>query len=331
MENETLINKRKLVSIIIPVFQVENYLDKCIQSVVNQTYHNLEIILIDDGSVDHCPEICDNWRKKDTRIRVIHKKNGGLSDARNVGLHAARGYYIAFVDSDDWIDSRFIEYLYVAIQQTNADIAACDVLKVNDGEEPEPQNVKDTSFKLEIATSKEAINDILNDRRFRAVAWNKLYKSEILEGEQFEVGRLHEDEFFSYRLYDKAKSLVYIDIPLYNYRQRTGSIMASFSLKHLDALDAYLGRIKLLESRYPDLVRKDKVNFCIACINLYRKVSKDDKKSAKIRIQNCRKLIQFSIKEFFELTAKEKVYVIFSKKGTIGFARLFQKLREKNE
>lgn len=331
MENETLINKRKLVSIIIPVFQVENYLDKCIQSVVNQTYRNLEIILIDDGSADHCPEICDNWRKKDTRIRVIHKKNGGLSDARNVGLHAARGYYIAFVDSDDWIDSRFIEYLYVAIRQTNADIAACDVLKVNDGEEPEPQNVRDTSFKFEIATSKEAINDILNDRRFRAVAWNKLYKSEILEGEQFEVGRLHEDEFFSYRLYDKAKSLVYIDIPLYNYRQRIGSIMSSFSLKHLDVLDAYLGRIKLLESRYPDLVIKDKVNFCITCINLYRKVSKDDKKNAKICIQNCRKLIRFSIKEFFELTAKEKVYVIFSKKGTIGFARLFQKLREKNE
>lgn len=329
MENETLINEMKLVSVVVPVFQVENYLDKCIQSIVNQTYHNLEIILVDDGSTDHCPEICDNWGKKDTRIRVIHKKNGGLSDARNVGLHVARGNYMAFVDSDDWIDSRFIEYLYIAMQQTNADIAACDVLKVNDGFEP--RNIENKSFNLEIFTSKEAINDILHDRRFRAVAWNKLYKIEILEGEQFEVGRLHEDEFFSYRLYDKAKSLVYIDIPLYNYRQRIGSIMASFSLQHLDVLDAYLGRIKLLQSRYPDLVIKDKVNFCITCINLYRKVSKDDKKSAKIRIQNCRKLIRFSIKEFFELTAKEKVYVIFSKKGTIGFTRLFQKLREKNE
>lgn len=329
MENETLINKIKLVSVVVPVFQVENYLDKCIQSVVNQTYHDLEIILVDDGSTDHSPEICDIWEKKDARIRVIHKKNGGLSDARNVGLHAARGKFIAFVDSDDWIDSRFIEYLYVAIQKTNADIAACDVQKVNDGFEP--RNIVDISFRFEISTSKEAINDILNDRRFRAVVWNKLYKSEILKGEQFEVGRFHEDEFLTYRLYDKATSLVYIGTPLYYYRQRRGSIMDSFSLRHLDVLDAYLNRIGLLEKKYPDLAKKDKVNFCISCINLYSRISKADKKEARVKIQNCRKYLHFSRMEFWEYSWKEKYYVLMSKRGMIEFARLLRVLRNRNE
>lgn len=329
LENEELTNKMNLVSIIVPVFQVEKYLDKCIQSIVNQTYHELEIILVDDGSTDRCPEMCDIWKRKDARIRVIHKKNGGLSDARNVGVYSAQGNYIAFVDSDDWIDFRFIEYLYAAIQETNADIAACDVRKVED--ESGHQNIADIPFIAEISTPKEAINDILNDRRFRTVVWNKLYKREILKGEMFEVGRLHEDEFFSYRLYDKASSLAYIDLPLYNYRQRTGSIMTSFSLRHLDALDAYLGRIKLLERKYPDLAIKDKVNFCIACVNLYSKVSEEDKKKAEVWIQNCRNQIRFSREEFSRLTAKEKVYVIISKKRIIELTCAYQKLRKRNE
>ena len=301
-----------LVSIIIPVFRVEPYLDNCIESVVNQSYRNLEIILIDDGSPDRCSVMCDAWASKDNRIKVIHKQNGGLSDARNVGLQSAQGDYVAFIDSDDWVDLRFIEILYKAIVQTKAEISACDIRKVYGEYEGKITSIDAT--KVQLSIPRDAIQDILYDRRFRAVVWNKLYKREILNNEKFEIGRFHEDEFFSFRIFDKAKQLAYVDIPLYNYRQRHGSIMTSFSLQHLDMLDAYLSRIKLLEEKYSDLVSKDKLNFCIACVNLYCEIlmkNKEEKQKAKERIHSCRKQICFSKKELSVYSWKDKLYIIF--------------------
>ena len=119
-----------MISVIVPIYNVEKYVNKCVGSIVNQTYTNLEIILVDDGSPDRCPEICDEWAKKDSRIKVIHKKNGGLSDARNAGMKIASGDYIAFVDSDDWIAPEMYERLLMAIKNDNSDIAACAVKMV---------------------------------------------------------------------------------------------------------------------------------------------------------------------------------------------------------
>lgn len=307
------------ISIIIPVYKVELYLDKCISSIVNQTYTNLEIILVDDGSPDQCPQMCDAWAEKDARIRVIHKENGGLSDARNAGMAVATGEYIAFVDSDDWIDLHYTEYLYRAIQQAGADIAACDVREVYD--EDIIRTVYLEPIKCELATSEEAISDVLHNRRFRAVAWNKLYTRKILKDERFEMDRLHEDEFFSYRLYDKATRLVYVSLPLYNYRQRSGSIMASNSIRHLDMLDAYLERISLLKCKYPKLLMKDKLNFCIACLNLYTGISTDDhlqEIATQKQIKECRRKIRFTWKEFGKCTYKEKMYIVMSNSMVIG-------------
>lgn len=308
-----------LISVIVPVYQVENYLNQCIESIIEQTYTNLEIILIDDGSNDNCPQICDDWSIKDKRIKVIHKKNGGLSDARNVGLDIAKGKYIAFIDSDDWVDSRYIELLYNSLIKSEADISACSIQKVYDADSVDPYNLNP---KLQLVTPKEAIKDILYDRRFKTVAWNKLYSKEILSGERFIVGRIHEDEFFSYKVFDKAQKLVFVDASLYKYRQRSGSIMSSPSLKHLDLLDAYLNRIKFLENNYTDLASKDKLNFCIACINFYKDFLKSDsdfKKIALNRIKNYRRKVKFNIKEFNVLSWKEKIYVIFSKSMIIDF------------
>lgn len=308
-----------LISVIVPVYQVENYLNQCIESIIEQTYTNLEIILIDDGSKDNCPQICDDWSIKDKRIKVIHKKNGGLSDARNVGLDIAKGKYIAFIDSDDWVDSRYIELLYNSLIKSEADISACSIQKVYDADSVDPYNLNP---KLQLVTPKEAIKDILYDRRFKTVAWNKLYSKEILSGERFIVGRIHEDEFFSYKVFDKAQKLVFVDASLYKYRQRSGSIMSSSSLKHLDLLDAYLNRIKFLENNYTDLASKDKLNFCIACINFYKDFLKSDsdlKKIALNRIKNYRRKVKFSIKEFNVLSWKEKIYVIFSKSMIIDY------------
>ena len=308
-----------LISVIVPVYQVENYLNQCIESIIEQTYTNLEIILIDDGSKDNCPQICDDWSIKDKRIKVIHKKNGGLSDARNVGLDIAKVKYIAFIDSDDWVDSRYIELLYNSLIKSEADISACSIQKVYDADSVDPYNLNP---KLQLVTPKEAIKDILYDRRFKTVAWNKLYSKEILSGERFIVGRIHEDEFFSYKVFDKAQKLVFVDASLYKYRQRSGSIMSSPSLKHLDLLDAYLNRIKFLENNYTDLASKDKLNFCIACINFYKDFLKSDsdfKKIALNRIKNYRRKVKFNIKEFNVLSWKEKIYVIFSKSMIIDY------------
>ena len=309
----------EFISVIVPVYKVEPYLDKCISSIVNQTYKNLEIILVDDGSPDNCPAMCDAWAEKDSRIRVIHKTNGGLSDARNAGMAVATGELMAFVDSDDWIDAHYIEYLYNALRQTNADISACDLREVYD--DSVMTAIAEQMPQVEISTPEEAIEDILHNRRFRAVAWNKLYTRKVMTGESFETGRLHEDEFFSYRLYDKAARLAYIDLPLYNYRQRPGSIMTSFSVRHLDALDAYLERITLLEEKYPRLRPVDKLNFCIACINLYGDVSTADteqQRIAKERIKSCRRKLHFSWDEFWRYSRKGKKYVVLSSSSIIG-------------
>lgn len=322
-------NQSELISVIVPIYKVELFLDCCIQSIVDQTYRNLEIILVDDGSPDNCPAICDAWAVKDYRIKVIHKQNGGVSDARNVGLQSAQGNYIAFVDSDDWIDLRFIECLYKAIIQTNAEISACNIRRVYD--ESKVKLIIKEPLDVQLSAPKEAIRDILHDSRFRTVVWNKLYKREVLNNEQFEAGRFREDEFFSYRIFDKAKQLAYIDVPLYNYRQRSGSIMTSFSLRHLDMLDAYLGRIQLLERKYPDLAPKDKLNFCIACVNLYCAISmnnKGEKKKAKRQIHACRKQIHFSKNELLNYSQKEKYYIFFSRNEFIDLAYWIRTIRK---
>ena len=319
----------ELISIIVPVYKVEPYLDKCVSSIVNQTYKNLEIILVDDGSPDNCPAICDEWAKKDSRIRVIHKPNGGLSDARNAGMAVASGEFIGFVDSDDLIDKGFTEQLYNALKETGADISACDFREFHN--DTEVSALVNKTAQVEVSTCEEAIEDILHNRRFRVVVWNKLYTRKILSGESFEKGRTHEDEFFTYRLYDKASILAYIDTPLYSYRQLSGSIMTSFSTSHLDALDAYLDRISLLEKKYPRLVSTDKLNFCKASINLYSEVSNidaDRHSEAKEHIRNCRRKIQFTWDEFRKYSLKEKLYVTLSDSRIIEIACRLRKRRK---
>lgn len=309
-----------LISIIVPIYKVEHYLDCCVESIINQTYQNVEIILVDDGSPDHCAAICDRWAEKDKRIKVVHKKNGGLSDARNAGMEVANGQYLGFVDSDDWIDSQYVEYLYRVIQQTGSDLSACDVKFVPDGEDV--LAVEQELSGMSVNTPEEALSTLIQGRKYRAVVWNKLYKREIIQGEKFEVGRLHEDEFFTYRIYDKCKRLAYVDIPLYNYRQREGSIMSTFSVRHLDYLEAYSRRLLLLKQKYPLLYEKDKITFCIACLNYYCDACKrkfDGQKEVFSKIKDYRKKIRFSFSEWMKQPFKNKIYIIGT---TAPFIRL---------
>lgn len=300
----------ELISVIVPVYKVEEYLDKCVTSIVSQSYSNLEIILVNDGSPDGCGAMCDAWAAKDDRIRVIHKENGGLSDARNAGMDVARGTYISFVDSDDWINPDFIQTLYDAIRQTGAQIAGCDVFTVGPDEEPKPD---DAAGELRTCSAEEAIGDILNGKGFRAVAWNKLYLGSLLTGERYPVGKHHEDEFFTYRIYGKAEKLVYVDRPLYYYVQRQGSIMRSFTIKRLDALDAYLERLEYLKTNYPQLYTGDKFTFCCSCGAMYSEALRIKDPSAveiKTKIRRLRKQVSVSWKEYRGIPGKQKLYAL---------------------
>lgn len=314
-----------LISVIVPVYNVEKYLDYCINSIINQTYNNLEILLVDDGSTDQSSAICDKWAVEDKRIKVIHKENGGLSDARNAGMQRAKGTYVAFIDSDDWIEKYYIEYLYRAIKETGAEISACEIRQVIDGQKPEKLNNEVLSKTT--CTTEEALYTILKGDGFRAIACNKLYKAELLREEKFKVGVLHEDEFFTYRIIGKAKTLSFVKNQLYNYRQREGSIMKTTSMRHLDVLDAYLDRLNYLSLKFPELYKRDKVAFCITCVNYYcyatMKKFEDNNKSKSI-INEKRKGIKFTVYELLQYSLREKIYVIGSNKLLIG---LFSRIR----
>lgn len=241
-----------LISVIVPVYKVEPYLDRCIQSIVNQTYQNLEIILVDDGSPDNCPSMCDTWSKKDSRIKVVHKKNGGLSDARNVGMSIASGELIGFVDSDDWISSDMYQLLYSHMIESNSDISACGVEMLWENGAPSRML---TQAGNSILTQKEALQAIIEESWLKQPVWYKLYKSSLIQNLAFPIGKYHEDVFWSYQAIARAERVCVFDTPLYFYLQHPTSIMGQgFSEKRIDGLDAKAQRLLFFRQYYPDLV-----------------------------------------------------------------------------
>ena len=215
------------VSVIIPVYKVENYLDKCVASIVEQTYTNLEIILVDDGSPDRCPQICNEWARKDSRIRVIHKENGGLSDARNAGLAIASGSYICFVDSDDWVSRDYIEIMHTTLIREGADIAAINFLKVDEQGQPFPR-VPDETMAAGMYSGRELLLESFRlnaPRTAFVVSWAKLYRKELFDQLRFPKGKLNEDEFVFFPLYLSAKKVACVEDIGYYYLQRSSSIM----------------------------------------------------------------------------------------------------------
>lgn len=239
------------ISVIVPVYKVESYLDKCISSIVNQTYANLEIILVDDGSPDNCPAMCDAWAEKDSRIRVIHKPNGGLSDARNAGIVVATGELMAFVDSDDWIAPDMYEYLYQRLTEDNSDIAACGVQMVR---EDKTQSRMLTQEGNCVLNQEEAMRAIIEESWLKQPVWYKLYKTDLIRDILFPMGKCHEDVFWSYQAVGSAKKVSVSDHVGYYYLQRGDSIMgAGYSLKRLDAVEAKVQRCAYIQERFPAL------------------------------------------------------------------------------
>lgn len=225
----------KIVSVIVPIYNVENYLCNCIDSILRQTYFRLEIILIDDGSPDNCGLICDDYAKKDERIKVVHKENGGLSDARNVGIRIATGEYITCIDSDDYISNDFVEYLINIMNESDADISICGFLKTIKMNENEQGN----SCTIKVYKPEDALEAMLYAQDFTTSAWGKLYKRELFDDVEYPVGKYSEDMFTTYKLINKSKKIICSDRICYYYLHRTGSILNStYSPRHLDVLEA---------------------------------------------------------------------------------------------
>lgn len=211
-----------LISVIVPVYNAEEYLDKCIGSIVNQTYKNLEIILVDDESPDNSPAICDEWAKKDSRIKVIHKKNDGAANARNSGIDVFCGDYVMFADCDDYLQADMVEYLYKLIREHNADISRCGFYLCYENGHKESAS-KD--YAVQELSEKEIICDLLTGGHLAGVIWNKLYKRDLVKSHRYnKIDNCAEDIMFNYRIYRGKPKTVFCNEPKYNYLIRDNSM-----------------------------------------------------------------------------------------------------------
>lgn len=267
--------REMFVSIIVPVYNVEQYLKECIESILAQTWKNFEVILVDDGSTDSSGKICDEYSQKKEFISVIHKKNGGLSSARNAGIDVAQGDYLAFIDSDDVVHPRYLSELVAIVKKEKADLAACNFCV---GSLCRWKNFSEVKY--DIRCNEDVLKKMNDNDVVVTVAWNKLYHAKFFReyGLRYPVGKIHEDMFLTPQILYYTKKMVITNEQLYFYRQRENSIMnSSFSIKQLDALDAIEFRIELFQhwnkqylqaSEYESYIRKSN--------ELYKKMKEEE-------------------------------------------------------
>lgn len=271
-----------MVSVIVPIYNVEKYIDKCVHSIVTQSYRDLEIILVDDGSTDSSGILCDQFASQDSRIKVIHQNNRGLSGARNVGIEIAQGRYIGFVDSDDYIDSKMYEALVSVIEKENAELAICDVHCVN--EDGTSNNSLNSNPLVNRVIHNDEIYELLNGFKYPTwkyvTAWNRLYKKELFESLRFEEGRLHEDEFIVHHIFSQCNKIVICENAYYYYVHRENSITnkiinSGFQKKQTDIIYALLGRYEFLRKNKKQKLAK--ITLRMIYVSLEKLINQCDK------------------------------------------------------
>lgn len=282
------------ISVIIPVYNVEKFIERCIDSVINQSYRNLEIILIDDGSSDMCPQICDEYSKRDNRISVIHKKNGGLSDARNAGLDIATGDFVIFVDSDDYIDLTMCEKL-ISLVKEDTDVIAYRFMRFFDNGNLE--KIDNSTGEIVHVEGDEIFKNYIKRKYFTHMVTDKMFKTSLFSNVRFIKGRLAEDMAICYQLIGKARSAIYVDNVYYYYYTRTNSIMGTGSLKL--CIDAYKGENEAYEygNKYFKQLRKyNDIRYLNQSMKVYLKLLKmhnlNKNDSEMVKIQNNISLIK---------------------------------------
>ena len=317
-----------LISVIVPCYNVEAYLKECVDSLLAQTYRNIEIILVDDGATDNTGGIARDYAGRNSNVLYIHRANGGLSAARNTGIDNSKGQYLAFVDSDDYVEPDYIEKLYKSIRENGSDIAVCGYKK----EEMETDSVTfDESSVISPYAAMRILSDIFpKENVLLVIAWNKLYRRELFENTRFPEGKIHEDEHTAHRVLGQADSISVITDCLYHYRIREGSITAgrkAQNLKHLDLLDAYKDRIEYSESMmYGELMtymlysffesmKELMVLYTDETIKENKLYSYFQKRAKEIYFRYFTELDSFQKKDYFKL-------ILFPKKYRLSVIRL---------
>ena len=253
-----------IISIIVPIYNVGKYLPKCIESILNQTFKNFELILVNDGSTDNSGVVCDDYEKKDTRIKIIHKSNGGVSSARNAGLYVAKGEYIGFVDPDDYIDKNMYEKLYRLCIDNNSDIAICRFNREINGK---IQNKESTEEIIEL-NNMEAMNELFKGNLYRFSLCNKLFSKKCFNDVLFPEGRIHEDLSTTYKLFANSKKAVYINYCGYIYVRRENSILTStYNEKRLQAFIAWDEIIEFIDKNYYEIIEQVIATFTYWCVD----------------------------------------------------------------
>lgn len=296
------------ISVIVPVYKVEPYLDRCVSSIVNQTYKNLEIILVDDGSPDRCGAMCDAWAARDSRIRVIHQENKGGGAARNAGLDVAHGEFIAFVDSDDYIAPNMYAHL-IGLMTSCVDIAECDYTETFDNNAAFTQSNKTVEFSV-----RDAMNEHINDHFFRQVIWNKLYRRNMVKKIRFPENTIIDDEFFTYQVLGNARVLTHSFSVCYAYRQQPNSVMHVMGLKNrLQAVEAKENRHIFIIDNFPTLIGNSMKSIWFTCIyhgqQSLRYLHKEDGEACLRYLSECLHRHPYPKADFKKCTAKEKIWL----------------------
>ncbi|MBS4198408.1 glycosyltransferase family 2 protein [Bacillus sp. FJAT-49732] len=242
------------VSIVVPIYKVEKYIHRCIESILEQTYTNLEIILVNDGSPDNCGKIIDEYAGKDNRIHVVHKKNGGLSDARNKGMEYATGEYTLFVDSDDWLERNMVEVLVKISLDYQADVVQSAFYYAYNDHLLYDNRYFSQNDPHVLLNKKELMYELVRNEKVKNFAWGKLYKTNLIKNLPFKKGVLFEDVFWAHLVMHRVNTYVISHKPMYYYLQRDESIVANYSLRNLDIIEGLKERHKFIEQHYDNLI-----------------------------------------------------------------------------
>ena len=296
--------EKPLISIIVPIYNVEKYLEKCVLSIIDQTYTNLEIILINDGSTDNSSKLCKELALLDQRIIVIHKMNGGLSDARNVGINRATGLYISFVDSDDYISTDMIETLLTSIIENKCEISTCRYQTYTEDSPIHPRSTQSNNFL--VLNNTQALEDMLYLRNLTNSAWGKLYKTELFRSIRYPAGHTYEDLATTYKLFSKAENIVLNSFEGYYYLKRSGSITNSkFTQSRMSGSDFAHEQLMYVAENHPQILKAAENRLFTESRYILSAINTTDKKST------------ISRNKCIEIITKYRRTILFDRKSSI--------------
>lgn len=330
-----------LISIIVPVYKVERYLDKCVKSILSQTFTDFELILVDDGSPDQCGKMCDEYAKMDDRVKVIHKENGGISDARNAGIDIACGDFISFVDSDDYISRDMYEILYNLIKTYNADISMCNYYRISEDGKIQQGKVRDM---VQCFNKETALKELLLERIFGNHVWGRLYKKELFSNIRFPKGVNYEDIGITFLLFAKCNNIVYSNKKKYFYVTREGNITGTKSESNIrDYMNMTKRRYQFIDNNFPQLNIYNVLRLSINYINVHLWAALNgledfykDIENEYLLFKRITKKKKFKI--MWYMNFKEKIHFIFLllnrylyKKLIIWFFKIWYRVSKKNK